>query len=138
MDRLSQLQKCLDQLVTQFFSSLNYINTNHDFEPLDGEAKLEDAQLHPAPKDQFQASLGELSHDIAEKAKQIEKLIDSLPGLETSENDQFESLGNLEKELQAVRAEEAEVVKERQNLLARCDKLVMQITEYKAEIEKGS
>ena len=131
------MQKSLDQLVTQFFSSLNYINTNHDFQPLNGEAKVEDPQLNPAPGDQFQASLGELSQDIAKKAKQIENLIDSLPGIETSEKDQLESLSSLEKELRAVRAEEAKVVKERQNLLARCDKLVMQITKYKAEIEEG-
>lgn len=135
-DRLSQLQTCLDQLVTQYFSSINYISKHHDFVPVSGEAKLSDPNLESSAPEKFKADLTELARDIARKAQQCEILIDSLPGLETSEKDQVQALQDLEKELQSVRQEQQQVHDERKRLLTLCDDLIMRVTNEKVSLEK--
>ena len=137
-DRLSQLQTSLDQLVTQFFSSLNYINHHHDPKVPEGSpayvTKVEDSQLPAAPADQFNESLKELSRDIVTKAKQIEKLIDSMPELDNLSGD----LDALEGELEQAREDEKAASIEREVLLERCDQLIMRLTNYKMELDRAS
>ncbi|PRT55252.1 Mediator of RNA polymerase II transcription subunit 21 [Wickerhamiella sorbophila] len=134
-DRLSQLQTCFDQLVTQFFSSLNYINQHHEFVPADGQQPVSDTAHQALPKQQFTKDLEELAKDMAMKAKQIEVLIDSLPGIDTSEKLQMESLASLEEELLQVHQERQEAIDERRRLLGLCDDLILRITKDKVELE---
>lgn len=133
-DRLTQLQTCLDQLVTQFFSSLNYINQNHGPHiPSDAPSHVQLVEIpEAAPPDQLDASIKELSKDIVTKAKQIETLIASLPDLENASA----NLEQLEAELEAARQEEAAAAAEREQLLQRCDSLVLRVTEYKSDVER--
>lgn len=137
-DRVSQLQTSLDQLMTQFFSSLNYINHHHELKVPEGApayvSKVEDPQLPSVPAEQFNAALRELSSDIVTKAKQIETLIDSMPELDNVAGD----VESLEDELTKARAEEAVAASERELLLDRCDKLIMRLTNYKMELDRTS
>ena len=135
-DRLSQLQTSLDQLVTQFFSSLNYINQHHEFAAAGDQQPVNDPAHEALPADKFAADLQELSTDMVSKAKQIETLIDSLPGIGTSEDLQMESLAQLEKELVEVNAERQTAVDERRRLLGLCDDLILRIAKYKVDLEQ--
>lgn len=134
-DRLSQLQTCLDQLVTQFFSSINYINQNHDMKIPEMSpshvTKIEDPEPSRDSPEKLQSTIKELSKDIVTKAKQIEVLIDSLPGLDNVTGD----LEKLEQELVEARAEEEAAKKEREAILEQCDELIMKVASYKTEIE---
>lgn len=134
-DRLTQLQSCLDQLVTQLFSSINYINVHHDLKVPDEApsyaVKVSDPQIQSAPPEEFKASLEELSSDIVAKAKQIETLINGLPELGASNTD----LLALENELQSARQEQLQAIQERDTHLARCDELVRKLATYKAEMD---
>lgn len=134
-DRLSQLQTCFDQLVTQFFSSLNYVNQHHEFIPAEGQQPVSDAAHQALPKEQFTKDLEDLAKDMVIKAKQIETLIDSLPGLDTSEQTQMEALANLEEELVQVQQERQEALEERRRLLGLCDDLILRITKDKVDLE---
>lgn len=37
-DRLTQIQDCLDQLITQIYATVRYIDTRHHYTPIDGQA----------------------------------------------------------------------------------------------------
>lgn len=136
-DRLTQLQQCLDQLVTQLFSSINYINVHHDLEVPQGApahaTKLEDPQVETVPTAEFQAALDELARDVVAKAKQIETLIGSLPELDAVNTD----FVGLEVALAAARREESAATAERDELVARCDALVRRLAEYRAGMDAG-
>lgn len=133
-DRLTQLQTCLDQLVTQFFSSLNFINQSHTPKlPNNTPSHVQLVEVpEAANEEQVQESIKELSKDIVIKAKQIETLIDSLPDLENMSAD----LQAMETSLESARQEQAVAQAEREELLRRCDNLVLSMTEYKSSIDR--
>lgn len=135
-DRLSQLQTCLDQLVTQFFSSINFINLHHDLKVPDNSppysTKVDDPQLQSLPPNEFNTALEELAKDIVTKAKHIETLINSLPELDNVSTD----LVSLENELEEARREQLKASKARDELLYKCDILVRKLSAYKSEMNK--
>ncbi|CAG8667616.1 1762_t:CDS:2, partial [Paraglomus brasilianum] len=83
MDRLTQLQDALDQMARLFSISVNYLSQPHVQDPAE-----------------FKKVQHELVTDICRKAKQVEILIDNLPGATRTEEEQLEFIGQLEKELQ--------------------------------------
>lgn len=135
-DRLTQLQTCLDQLVTQYFSSLNFINQSHTLRL--PKNSPEHVQLVEVPEgiseEQLHESIKELSRDIVTKSKQIETLINSLPDLENMSSD----LQAMETSLEEARQEQAAAQAEREELLQKCDDLVLSLTEYKSSIDRAS
>jgi mediator of RNA polymerase II transcription subunit 21 len=63
-------------------------------------------QVPPPPtQEEYQNDIRELSRDMLLKEQQIEVLIASLPGLNTSENEQVERMKELEKELEGLEGE---------------------------------
>lgn len=58
------------------------------------------------------------------KMKEIDYLIDSLPGLENSERDQEQKIRDLEQELRISEAERAEAVREKEVVLARLEGVI--------------
>lgn len=154
-DRLTQLQVCVDQvsqfvpptqsnlsnsfqLVKQYYSALSYINRAHDFEPLTPtDPKATDPHVQPtAPPSQFQADLHELARDLVVKSKQTEVLIDSLPGIGSSESEQLERAKRLEKELEEAEMERQGVLVESERLLGKCDELILKVAEAAGEIRR--
>lgn len=133
-DRLTQLQTCLDQLLTQFYSSINYINRHHDFEPIAGEQKVVDDKFPVAQPEKLEADLNELARDIILKSQQIDLLIDSLPGSKLNETDQMAKVRKLQEELKVLDAEEQQVLEEVEGLLGQCDGLISDLTKEKVQI----
>jgi mediator of RNA polymerase II transcription subunit 21 len=70
----------------------------------------------PPTQEEFQKDIRELSRDLVLKEQQIEVLIASLPGLNSSEEEQMERMRELERELEALEGERVEAVKQREVL----------------------
>ncbi|KAK9479387.1 mediator complex, subunit Med21 [Lipomyces japonicus] len=136
-DRLTQLQNAIDQLAVQFYSALHYLDTHHDFVPLDGEAKVSDPQVTVDSEEVFEATKIELARDIITKTKQIDLLISSLPGSSVSEAAQIDRVQALENELQQAEAERQEWLARRDELLGQCDQVILQLASRKKDISAG-
>ena len=124
-DRLTQLQICLDQMMEQFCATLNYIDKNHDFEPIDeNDPKMSDRHATVAPQEEFTNTIDELSTDIILKTRQIIKLIDSLPGVDVSEEEQMRKIDILQKELVKVEDQKIKTIEEKEELLQDFNQLI--------------
>ncbi|KAF2762338.1 hypothetical protein EJ05DRAFT_497192 [Pseudovirgaria hyperparasitica] len=154
-DRLSQLQTCLDQLTIQMYSSLMYINTRAPYRAIDGqpdwdplkedEYAKQDTQTQsqtklskdpdsaeydpekPHPPEYFYASMRELSRDLVTKQQQIDFLIDVLPGIGQSEQQQKKRLEELEQQLVAMEEDRLASLKEKDRLLEKLDEVVSKV-----------
>lgn len=124
-DRLTQLQKCLDQVMEQFCATLNFIDKRHDFEPLDPkEPKMTDKHASVASPEEFRNGIEELSTDIIVKIRQITTLIDSLPGVSVSAEEQLHKIDSLQKKLVEVEDEKIKAVQRKDKLLKEVDDLI--------------
>lgn len=79
------------------------------------------------PNDEFRAGLEELSCDLILKEQQIEVLISLLPGLNKSEQDQEQTVKELEEELKVAEAQRQEALKERDRILSQLDSVIRSI-----------
>ncbi|ANB10922.1 hypothetical protein AWJ20_3716 [Sugiyamaella lignohabitans] len=79
----------------------------------------------------------ELARDMILKSQQIEVLIDSLPGIGISEQEQMARVRSLEEELKQVNNEKADVLTEREELLKKCDELILEVAREKVNLEKS-
>ncbi|SMN20848.1 similar to Saccharomyces cerevisiae YDR308C SRB7 Subunit of the RNA polymerase II mediator complex [Maudiozyma saulgeensis] len=124
-DRLTQLQICLDQMMEQFCATLNYIDKNHDFEPSHPlEAKMSDKHATVSNPEEFSNTIDELSTDIILKTRQVIKLIDSLPGVDVSTEEQMHRIDALQKSLVDTENKKIEAIKEKEKLLKNVDDLI--------------
>ncbi|EIF49880.1 srb7p [Brettanomyces bruxellensis AWRI1499] len=133
-DRLTQLQLCLDQLTDMFFASLTYIDQNHDSVKLnDTDPKVMDSDYHPASQLDFQSNLQELSRDIITKTKQILTIIETLPGVGMSKEEQLKKIQMLNKQLEEVELKKQETILKKQDLMRVVDKLTLLVSKGIAE-----
>ncbi|KAJ8097945.1 mediator complex, subunit Med21 [Lipomyces tetrasporus] len=137
-DRLTQLQNAIDQLAVQFYSAMHYLDTHHDFVPLDTEAKVSDPQVTVDDPAVFEATKLELARDIMVKTRQIDLLIASLPGAGVSEQAQLARVRKLEQDLVDAEKERQRWLARRNELLDKCDSVILQLAQRKNEIETGS
>jgi mediator of RNA polymerase II transcription subunit 21 len=127
---------------TQFYSALNYLNTHHDFVPVNNQPPVSDAQVTPDTPEQFAgtpasnpflpralmlAAKQELARDLILKTKEIDLLVGSLPGIGVSEEQQIERLERLEGELQDVERKRREVVARKEALQKRLDEVIQTV-----------
>lgn len=89
------------------------------------------------PKEKFQEDTAELARDIVLKSKQIDLLIDLLPGIGTSEDEQMQKLIDLQKTLEDVELEKQQVLVESSILLAKCDDLILKVAADVSEIQRS-
>lgn len=151
-DRLTQLQVCLDQLVAQFNSTINYANMQSDLAPLDdnptsvfnlaasaasGSAKNTETSgttsapngvAEQQPSADFEGVLNELSTDIILKSRQISMIIDSLPGIGTLPETQLAKISSLIQELDQIEKKRLEKIKEKDDVLRWCEELIVQVS----------
>lgn len=80
--------------------------------------------------------MAELARDIVVKSKQIEVLIDSLPGIGSSESDQMDRVKALEGELLEAEQERQQVLLETSQLLGKCDDLILKVSSAASEIRR--
>ncbi|KAK7051717.1 hypothetical protein R3P38DRAFT_3386509 [Favolaschia claudopus] len=88
MDRITQLQDEIQQLLTIMSATLAHLTSRANFVQLDGSEIPITKQRNPEKCDQpeaFEANKKELVTDLIVKAKQVEYLIQSLPEPEPEE-----------------------------------------------------
>ncbi|OBA24050.1 hypothetical protein METBIDRAFT_35675 [Metschnikowia bicuspidata var. bicuspidata NRRL YB-4993] len=150
-DRLTQLQVCLDQLVAQFNSTINYANTQSDLALLDsnpnsvinlaasaplpgrkdGEGRDGDSKASPGNGNvnpAFDDVINELSTDLILKSRQISMIIDSLPGIGTLPETQMNMISELMDELKETEQERVRKIEEKDRLLRWCEELIMDVS----------
>jgi len=83
--------------------------------------------VEPYDPTEFKDSQIELARDLIVKEQQIEYLISILPGLTNSEERQEDAIRKLEAELKAEGEKRKEAVKDRDDVLARLEKVIRSI-----------
>lgn len=138
-DRLTQLQRCLDQVMEQFCATLNFIDKRHDFEPFnDKEPKMTDKHASVATPEEFSNGIDELSTDIIVKIRQITTLIDSLPGVGVSAEEQLDKIDSLQKKLVDIEDEKIQAIKKKDDLLKQVDDLITVFVGGIADSRRGT
>ena len=83
MDRITQLQDGIDNLVTIMYSTLSFLSRKADFKQVNPDIPITQAIPCPEgtqlPRETFTQNCEELVQDFLRKAKQIEYLISILP-----------------------------------------------------------
>ncbi|GBC37669.1 uncharacterized protein OCT59_005673 [Rhizophagus irregularis] len=100
MDRLTQLQDAIDEMARMFANSVEFLNR---VQVGQDQIKLKENQQ-------------EIVQDVVKKAKQIEILIDNLPGLRNTEQEQFDMIKELNKEMQEANLEYIKAVEDAESL----------------------
>ncbi|KAJ7034094.1 hypothetical protein C8F04DRAFT_1103036 [Mycena alexandri] len=104
MDRITQLQDEIQQLLTIMSSTIAYLTSRSNFVQISEEIPIT-KQRKPDkydPPEVFEANKKELVTDLIVKAKQVEYLIKSLPEPESAEGDQAKRLQALDNEMTVV------------------------------------
>lgn len=152
-DILTQIQDELDMLLHQMSMSLAYIREKAPSSVPPGQPKVDSfaevearaaadntqnssnpSQLTQPPiaaatlsQEEFQKDIKELAQDQVLKHAQIEKLIEHLPGLNRSEQDQIDRMRDLQRELDGLDQEHAQAVKEKDMLLKLVEDKIMSV-----------
>ncbi|RPD70843.1 hypothetical protein L226DRAFT_514115 [Lentinus tigrinus ALCF2SS1-7] len=119
MDRITQLQDEIQQLLTIMSSSIAYLTSRSNFLQVSQEipvTKSRNTDKYDQP-DVLEANKKELVSDLIVKAKQIEYLIQSLPEPDPEER-QVERLQVLEEEMAQANAEYTQAVNRAKSLHA--------------------
>ena len=90
-------------------------------------ASTDPSEPRPDSPHTFALRQHELARDLLLKEAQIEVLIERLPGIDRSEEEQEARLRALEGELQAAERERRAAVAERERVLARLDEVIRSV-----------
>ncbi|KAI8355727.1 hypothetical protein B0O80DRAFT_506574 [Mortierella sp. GBAus27b] len=116
MDRLTQLQDAIDKLALLFVSSLDHLTKNAPLVSLNPSVPVMLNLIYSCPL-YWVDSAQELALDISRQAKELETLIDNLPGLSQTPEDQTHDLELLaQQNSEATEEYEAAVLEARQLL----------------------
>ncbi|KAG0322821.1 RNA polymerase II mediator complex subunit [Dissophora globulifera] len=120
MDRLTQLQDAIDKLALLFVSSLDHLTKNAPLVPLNPNVPVVNT-VHGIPHEQLLNSAQELALDISRQAKELETLIDNLPGISQTPEDQT-------RDLEILAQQNAEATEEYEAVVAEARELLQEIT----------
>ncbi|KAK0199498.1 hypothetical protein DFS33DRAFT_1268467 [Desarmillaria ectypa] len=117
MDRITQLQDEIQQLLTIMSNSIAYLTTRANFLQVSSQVPVSKSRNPEKydPEDVFEANKKELVTDLMAKAKQVEYLIQSLPQPE-EEEEQAKRLQQLEEEMAVANTEYIAALKRTKNL----------------------
>ncbi|RDB27396.1 Mediator of RNA polymerase II transcription subunit 21 [Hypsizygus marmoreus] len=136
MDRITQLQDEIQQLLMIMSNSIAYLTSRSNFVQVSPDVpitKQRNAEKYDTPE-VFEANKKELVADLVVKAKQVEYLIKSLPEPEPEE-EQAKRLAALEEEMTAVNEEYIRAVNRTKDLHSQVkETLVMMLTDSHAEL----
>ncbi|CDR36344.1 hypothetical protein NBRC10512_003930 [Rhodotorula toruloides] len=122
MDRLTQTQNSIDDLIRIMYSTLGYLSRKASFKQINPNFPVTQAIQGADPEEVFEANRKELVHDFLLKAKQLELLISSLPstppGPTSVEGDDADEFEDLEREVRSVNGEYLEALGEAESLHA--------------------
>jgi len=107
------VQLLVDKLSEQFFNSVGTVQRDALPTPLGYSLQL---PPEPAPRGIDKAQIQLFAREIVGTCKQIEELIDTLPGIEDTEEDQLRKLAELEVENEALGKQILEKVEEAEQL----------------------
>lgn len=139
MDRITQLQDEIQNLMTIMSSTLAYLTSRADFAQVSSDipvTKTRNAEKVDS-EEVFNANKKELVADLMMKAKQVEYLIQSLPAPEPEE-EQAKRLQALEEEMKIANEEYIAAVNRAKALHAQIDgvlKTMLSEDEFAAEAE---
>jgi mediator of RNA polymerase II transcription subunit 21 len=132
MDRLTELQRYVDELSRLFYVSIGVIQrdappANFNFQLPTNEQPSTKVPHEYITDEQIQS----LANQIVQTSKTIHQYIESLPGIEYSEKEQMESLLALEKQNALLAQQLKEKVKECETLLSFVRNILQQIVQDK-------
>jgi len=117
MDRITQLQEGIEQLLIIMSSSIAYLTKKSTFRQVSENIPI--TRVRPIdkvdPPEVFENTKQELVSDLMRKAKQVELLINSLP-LPEPEEEHVARLAHLQDEMAAANEEYRQAVKRAQQL----------------------
>ncbi|GMG20236.1 unnamed protein product [Ambrosiozyma monospora] len=117
-----------------FFASLTYVDQSHDSVKLtESDPKQVDADHDPPSEFDFHSNLQELSTDIILKTKQILTIIDTLPGVGVSKDEQLKKIENLSKELETLEIRKKQAIVKKEKLTDFVNSLILQVSQGIAE-----
>ncbi|ORX95864.1 hypothetical protein K493DRAFT_337171 [Basidiobolus meristosporus CBS 931.73] len=133
MDRLTQLQDSIDQLALMFVSSVDYLQGKSAMVTSNPEFPVTKANERADPPDVFKKSTRELAADICKHAKQIDTLVEALPGIKHTEADQIRLLETLDQENAVVCAQYEEQLVRAKTLLKEVTDTLRVITDDQSQ-----
>ncbi|KAG7090428.1 hypothetical protein E1B28_009547 [Marasmius oreades] len=135
MDRITQLQDEIQQLLLIMSSSISYLTLRSNFLQVSPDIPITKQRAADKydPPEVFEANKQELVADLIVKAKQVEFLINSLPEPKPEE-EQAKRLQALETEMQEANAEYIRAVNRTKSLRTQVSELLRLMLE---EVETG-
>jgi len=118
MDRLTQAQNAINDLVGIMASSVHYLTTKVNFKQVNADVPVTQGNPNADRPSVFEANRRELVTDLMRKAKQLEYLVSALPN-PPSTNDFANVFAELEAESEIVNREYASALDEAEELDAR-------------------
>lgn len=116
-------------MMEQFCGAVNYIDKNHGFESSnEHEELMSDPQASVVEEKEFDKNIDELTTDIILKTRQIMALIDSLPGIDVSAQEQLHRIDSLQRQLVKMENEKIAAIKRKDELLKRVTNMTEQFT----------
>ncbi|EPB92945.1 hypothetical protein HMPREF1544_00019 [Mucor circinelloides 1006PhL] len=112
MDRLTQLQDAIDAMARMFTNSIYYVHEKSGMAELNKDIPVAQPKIQADEPEVFQENMRELASDLVKKAKEIDALIEVLPGVQQTEEEQIDLLKALEEENRIVNEEYEAAVKE--------------------------
>ncbi|EPX71197.1 mediator complex subunit Srb7 [Schizosaccharomyces octosporus yFS286] len=118
MSCCTQLQDTIDEVTTQFYSSIHYLSSQHDFVPLPGQEKASDTKLNPISEEELKFVQKDMAKDLITKFQQIDTLIQQLPGISTAPKHQMEKIKSYQQSIEKKKKEREQCEAENERLKA--------------------
>ncbi|KAI5957242.1 SRB7 [Candida jiufengensis] len=99
--------------------------TQNNKSPDDAKDEIKEGSKPPEiSEEDFETTIDELSTDIVLKSRQINMLIDSLPGIGVTPEEQLQLIKDLSLELQKIEQDRISKIKEKDELLFKVDEII--------------
>ncbi|KAI9476163.1 MAG: hypothetical protein EXX96DRAFT_576030 [Benjaminiella poitrasii] len=103
-------------MARMFTNSIYYVHEKSGMAELNKDIPVAQPKIQADDPTVFQDNMQELVSDLVKKAKEIDSLIEILPGIQQSEDDQINALKSLEEENRVANEEYEAAVKEMESV----------------------